>query len=344
MKTTLLILVLAGLSLAIIAPAVYSQENATSGETHEHETPGNPESTPPAKVQGPPTLGDFLFTGKFLGMVILIALGLVLLFLKKVNLWIRMLMMLAAFVMYGTDYFFPLHPSPMCSTVKLFMFKFTVGSFLPAFLALFLVMMVTSLFGRKLFCGWVCPLGAIQDLFNKIPHKFKIKQFNFTAFNSVRMMMLGMFILTFFFVRSQILSLAEAKQVDVAADRLWNAYSAYSVYDPVNFFELLHWEIDTIFLIMFPILIIASLVLYRPFCYAICPVGALTWLFEWIAPARIRIDQEKCTKCDECIIISPCPTISKLVYEDYKALPDCTSCGECLPACEFDAIKFDFKK
>lgn len=315
--------------------ALVAAATADTAESHEESVVAEEEASPA-------TVWDFLFSTKYLLFMVLSIVGMIVLFMRWTQLWVRIALLLVAFVLFGLDYFFPLHPSPMCGVTKLFIFKITHGQFYPHFLAIFLAMMIPSLIGRKLFCGWVCPLGALQDLVNKIPFWRKLKNFNFTAFNSVRMVLLVLFILTVFSIKDHIGFLAERVGAD-STQGMWLAFSAYSVYEPINFFELLHWSVSTTFFVMMGLLLASSLILYRPFCYLICPIGAVTWLLEKISPVRVRVNHDKCNSCGVCVDKSPCPTIGKLIIKETKAAPDCTSCGECLNTCSRDAITFGFK-
>lgn len=303
-------------------------------ERHEQE---------PQQKAAPRGVFDFLFSTKHLAWFGLMLVGVVLLLLKGINRWVRIGMMLVAFVLFGLDYIFMVHPSPMCGVTKLFTFGVTRGTLIPIFLAIFLAIFIPSLIGRKLFCGWVCPLGALQELINKIPFKPRWKQFDFRAFNAIRFALLAMFFLTFFDVKSYLAYFAQ--DIGNVPPELLTAYSAYSVYDPINYFEMLHWGgSDLRWWIMMLLLVIASLMLYRPFCYTICPIGAISWLLEKIAPGRIRIDRKLCNDCGVCVIKSPCPTIKPLLEGKNLTLPDCTSCGECIATCNRKAIKFSFTR
>ncbi len=62
-----------------------------------------------------------------------------------------------------------LHPSPVCTLARPFQFIYN-GKAIPLGFFVFLgVITVFSLAGNKLFCGWVCPLGALQEMIQRIP-------------------------------------------------------------------------------------------------------------------------------------------------------------------------------
>ncbi|MEW5925140.1 MAG: hypothetical protein AB1746_14245, partial [Candidatus Zixiibacteriota bacterium] len=59
-----------------------------------------------------PGIAYFLFTGKYLLFLIMALVGLALLMGKWLNRWVRIGMMAVAFVLFGLELFYPLHPSP----------------------------------------------------------------------------------------------------------------------------------------------------------------------------------------------------------------------------------------
>jgi len=68
-----------------------------------------------------------------------------------------------------------LHPSPVCAITKPFLFL-SAGRQVPIiFIAILFFISVFSIVGNKLFCGWACPIGAIQEAFNHIPLTRKLR-------------------------------------------------------------------------------------------------------------------------------------------------------------------------
>ena len=84
--------------------------------------------------------------------------------------------------------------------------------------------------------------------------------------------------------------------------------------------------------------IAGCVLIYRFFCRAACPLGAIYGLMNKISVCRLRVDGQKCVSCGKC------RKICKMEVDPVKN-PDsaeCIRCGACAAACPADAIHIGF--
>ena len=236
----------------------------------------------------------------------------------------RLLFLFVIFIVFAIFPMLPLgwfssgmgiHPSPMCIVTKPFLFLFESKTVPIVFYSLLAFILILTVIGNKLFCGWVCPIGALQEIFHRVPisNKSKIK----LPFKLTNLVRIGIFIIFVILI----------------------LYTGIGIYDYLNPFEFLHWQFELFASITLLLTIIASLFIFRPFCYLICPLGMITWIFEHFSFIKIKVIKDKCTNCNICITKSPCPSVSSIL--DEKTIrPDCHACGRCLEVCPEDALKF----
>ena len=213
------------------------------------------------------------------------------------------------------NYGMGIHPSPMCTVTKPFPF-INAGSTVPViFISLLVSMLILTVIGNKLFCGWVCPIGALQEIFHRVSLSDKLKiKLPFKLTNLIRITIYVIFIIIIF-------------------------STGIGIYDYFNPFEFLHWQFGLFASIILSLTLIASLFIFRPFCYLICPLGMVTWTFEHFSFIKIRVNKDKCTSCNTCIEKSPCPSIPSILNRN-KLRPDCHACGRCIDVCPENALKF----
>jgi polyferredoxin len=187
---------------------------------------------------------------------------------------------------------------------------------------------VLAVLGNKVICGWACPFGAIEELIYSLPilKKIKNRKLPFALTNTIRA---GLFVIMLLFL------------FGIVGGRKGTV-----IYHYVNPFNLFNFDFETLsILLTVVIVLLASFVVYRPFCQFICPFGLISWIAERFSIVRVRIDKETCTECGACI--KACPlTAAEGRIRGKTFAADCFSCARCLNVCAFDAIHYAslFKK
>ncbi len=205
-----------------------------------------------------------------------------------------------------------------------FKFAFYVAGFL---------IFVGALVGRFV-CGWLCPFGLIQDLLHKIPFLKKINTFRGDPLlRKLKYMILLLFVI-----------LLPLFLVDVLGQ---GAPYFCKLLCPVGALEggiplvlmnqtmrralgwLYAWKN-----VLLAVTILLSIVIYRPFCKYICPLGAIYSVFNPISVFGYRVDESKCIHCGACA------RICKMQVDPVENAnhPECIRCGRCKRVCPPAAI------
>lgn len=245
------------------------------------------------------------------------AVGLALLVSGRVSRRVRLAFLGVSFVLWGVVPALPLgefargmamHPSPVCMVGRPLQFLASGRIIPPMFFGLLLAVAAMSLAGSKLFCGWVCPVGALQELVHAVPLPRGAKRIvPFIVSNSIRIGFFALFL-----------------GVLIIAGRY--------IYNYVNPFQALEGDFALPSVAVLGAIILAALFVFRPFCYLLCPLGLLTWVLEQAALTRVRL-RETCTDCRRCVAESPCPTVAAIL-EERRIRPDCHACGRCMEVCK----------
>lgn len=87
-------------------------------------------------------------------------------------------------------------------------------------------------------------------------------------------------------------------------------------------------------------IVLLSMIINRPFCKYICPLGAFYSLFQKHSFLKLTVDSELCVKCGACekkCRMQVNPSIDPNNRE-------CIRCGECVSVCPKKAICLKFCK
>ncbi|HEU0278096.1 MAG TPA: 4Fe-4S binding protein [Rhodanobacteraceae bacterium] len=174
------------------------------------------------------------------------------------------------------------------------------------------VAVMLLLFGRGIYCGWLCPFGALQELVSRVAKKVKVPQLEFPPFVHERMWAIKYIIL---------LGLVGVSLQSVAAaERLAEV-------EPFKTAIILHFARSWAFVAYAVVMIAVSAVNERFYCRYVCPLGGglavsgKFHLFEWL-----RRRKECGHPCQICAVDCPVKAIDPLGKINYN---ECVYCLEC---------------
>ena len=192
---------------------------------------------------------------------------------------------------------------------------------------------VGALIGRGV-CGYLCPFGLMQDLLHKIPFVKKIETFKGDrALRKAKYLILLVFVILLPLFLVDIIGQGAPYfcklicPVGMMEGGIPLVLMNKSMRGAIGF--LYAWKglilILTIFL---------SIVIYRPFCKYICPLGAIYSLFNSVSLFRYTLDHQKCIHCGRC------KAVCEMQCDPVKNCNDleCIRCGKCKNASPVDAI------
>ncbi len=201
------------------------------------------------------------------------------------------------------------------------------------------IMMFFGVLLGRLVCGFLCPFGWFQDmLFSLKTPKISIPKKIDRPLRYVKyiMLLLPVIILPIFLTNSFGMAQPYFCQWVCPAGTLEGGIPLLiknkSLRHMIGF--LFYWKVSILIFIL-----VTSVMVYRPFCKYLCPLGAFYGLFNQCGFYSMHVDMHKCVGCKEC------ERHCKMGVEVTKQInsPECIRCGECISVCKYEAIQTGWK-
>jgi ferredoxin len=171
----------------------------------------------------------------------------------------------------------------------------------------------------RFFCGWICMLGFLQELFGKLGQKIFKRKFSMPSgidkylryFKYV--VFVGVIFLTW-----------------KAGDLIIRPYDPYVAWAHIpSGFEVFE-EFLIGFIILFASLFL-SMFYDRFFCKYICPLGGFLGILNKIGLYKITRDESTCINCKKCD--SVCPVNLNISTAERVTSSECINCLQCVTNC-----------
>lgn len=189
----------------------------------------------------------------------------------------------------------------------------------PSNVVLGIGLLVGTLLAGSAFCGWICPLGGLQDLLTVLRKWLRLGEIKVPP-KVDAVLSYGRYVV-----------LAGILYATASTAKLW-----FSGYDPYRTIFGLEWLFAPNLAEAWPAYLVAAVLLVGAFfvprfwCRYLCPLGGVLSLVSRVSIFRIRRRPNVCIGCKKCDRL--CPMRIK-VSEKGSVTANCIGCLACVESC-----------
>ncbi|MFO7570871.1 MAG: 4Fe-4S binding protein [Smithellaceae bacterium] len=217
---------------------------------------------------------------------------------------------------------------------------------------LLFIALITLVFGR-VYCSFLCPLGALQDVFGALGRKLGLRSdFSFSKpHNALRYTIMA---ITFAALAIGLMSVVILLDPYSIAGRFFSYFLQPVFVWTYNLSILLLKPFDIYLypkqtaVIPLPDTLIAAvfltMIVYlsvkhgRLYCNTVCPVGSVLGLLARVSIFKLSLNQARCKECERCENVCKANCINPhLAVVDMSR---CVACFNCLAACSQSTIRY----
>ncbi len=196
-----------------------------------------------------------------------------------------------------------------------------INSIHPSGLFIFLAIVAVSLFLKKAFCSWLCPVGTLSESLWLLGQKLFKRNLTVPRWLDYPLRSLKYLLLLFFgwsIARMDVPSLGAF---------IMSPYNKVADVKMYLFFA----DLSTFALWVLIALMVLSVVIKNFWCRFLCPYGALLGMVSWLSPLKITRNKSTCVDCELCT--KACPENIKVHTAGRVWSDQCTSCLACVQIC-----------
>ena len=196
----------------------------------------------------------------------------------------------------------------------------------------------------RFICAWLCPFGLVQDLLYKIPlpRQKLVKGPYLSPIDKYLRYLKYIVLALFVIILPTFLSNFAGAGDPWFCKYICPSGTLFAGLPLIAANKAIRSAVGWLFVwkaFLLLLIIISSVVIYRPFCKYLCPLGAIYGLLNPVSFLRLSVDKEICTGCSTCkdtCKMGVDPSIS-------PGSPECIRCGKCSGQCPAEALSFTMR-